>query len=334
LQNDVDKNKNRKKSVKNRPKSGNKVKINNKKSNNVFNVIKNYHKQYKPRPKTGNKFKSNNAYSNINKKENEIPVDNNSNVSKRNTKNNFYQTEKENILKNIQDLEMQKNIKINELMIQREKNDYINNENELNNNNSNFENYKNNIYEISNFPNKNKNISKSENLNQNVMNLNNNIVYNPIQFNIVNNLNPSVLNYQDKIQVLNDLNKNIGEFTSSIPKLVNKVNETLNKIYGNTDNPIKNAINKHPLVMVTSKATHKMIKSNIDVITEGLIEDLLFDCVYDLNAIDDEKKRREERKIFSENLQKTFNNLNLIYNNEEYIGNNYNIINGGRNNIV
>ena len=108
LQNDVDKNKNRKKSVKNRPKSGNKVKINNKKSNNVINIINNYHKQYKPRPKTGNKLKSNNANNNINKKENEIPVNNNSNVSKSNTKNNFYQTEKENILKNIQDLEFSK----------------------------------------------------------------------------------------------------------------------------------------------------------------------------------------------------------------------------------
>ena len=335
LQNDVDKNKNRKKSVKNRPKSGNKVKINNKKSNNVLNIIKNYHKQYKPRPKTGNKLKSNNANNNINKKENEIPIDNISNVSKNNTKNNFYQAEKENILKKIQDLEMQKNIKINELMNQREKNeernDYFNNVNGYNNNI--FENYKNNINEISNYP--NKNISKSENLNQHVMNLNNNIVYNPIQFNIMNNINPNVLNYQDKIQALNELNNNIGKFTSSIPKLVNKVNETLNKIYGNTDNPIKNAINKHPLVIVTSKATHKMIKSNIDDITERLIEDLLFDCVYDLNAIDDEIKRREERKNFSENLQKTYKNLNFICNKEEYIGNEYNIIsNGGRNNII
>ena len=335
LQNDVDKNKNRKKSVKNRPKSGNKVKINNKKSNNVLNIIKNYHKQYKPRPKTGNKLKSNNSNNNINKKENEIPIDNISNVSKSNTKNNFYQAEKENILKNIQDLEMQKNIKINELMNQREKNeernDYFNNVNEYNNNN--FENYKNNINEISNYP--NKNISKSENLNQHVMNLNNNIVYNPIQFNIMNNINPNDLNYQDKIQALNELNNNIGKFTSSIPKLVNKVNETLNKIYGNTDNPIKNAINKHPLVIVTSKATHKMIKSNIDDIMERLIEDLLLDCVNDLNAIDNEIKRREKRKNLLENFQKTFKNLNFICNNEEYIGNEYNLIsNGGRNNII
>ena len=332
LQNDADKNKNRKKSVKNRPKSGNKVKINNKKSNNVINIINNYHKQYKPRPKTGNKLKSNNANNYINKKENEIPVNNNSNVSKNNTKNNFYQTEKENILKNIQDLELQKNIKINELMNQRERNDYINNESELNNN-KNFENYKNNIYEMSNYP--NKNISKSENLNQHVMNLNNNIVYNPIQFNIMNNINPNVLNYQDKIQALTDLNNNIGKFTSSIPKLVNKVNETLNKIYGNTDNPIKKAINNHPLVIITSRATHKTIKSNIDAITEGLIEDLLYDCVYDLNAIDDEKKRREERKNFSENIFQIFNNLNAISQNEVDIGNHYNINNGGRrNNII
>ena len=117
--------------------------------------------------------------------------------------------------------------------------------------------------------------------------------------------------------------------------MVNKVNETLNKIYGNIDNPIKNAINKHPLVIVTSKATHKMIKSNIDDIMERLIEDLLLDCVNDLNAIDNEIKRREKRKNLLENFQKTFKNLNFICNNEEYIGNEYNLIsNGGRNNII
>ena len=217
-------------------------------------------------------------------------------------------------------------------MNQRERNDYINNESE-HNNNKNFENYKNNIYEMSNYP--HKNISKSENLNQHVMNLNNNIVYNPIQFNIMNNINPNVLNYQDKIQALTDLNNNIGKFTSSIPKLVNKVNETLNKIYGNTDNPIKKAINNHPLVIITSRATHKTIKSNIDAITEGLIEDLLYDCVYDLNAIDDEKKRREKRKNLLEKLFQTSNNLNAICQNEVDIGNHYNINNGGRtNNII
>ena len=317
LQNDVDGNKNRKKLVKNRPKSGSKVKINKRNSNNVINVIKNYHKQFKPRSKTGNKFKSSNIKSNTNKKENEIPV-NNSNASKTNTKNNFYQAEKEKILKNIQELEMEKNRKINELMNQRERNDLFNNENEYNNNN--YENIKNNFNKMNNYP--KRNISRSVNANQNVMNLNNNIVYNPIQFNIMNNLNPNALNYQDKIQVLNELNNNIGKFTSAIPNLVNKVNEALNKIYGNTDNPIKNAINKNPLVIMASKATHKMIKSNIDDIIERLIEDLLIDCVYDLNAIDYEIKRREERKNLSNNLMKTFNNLNLIYNNEVNIGNN------------
>ena len=326
LQNDLDdnKNKNKKKVDKKRPKSGNKLKIKkNSNKNNVFNIINNYYKPYKSRPKTGNKLKNKNNISYKKKEiENEIPVNNQYNSSKNTTKNNFYQNEKEKIIKNIQDLEIQKNIKINELMNQ---NNDINNNYINGNNNYNFETYKKSFNE-NYYSNPNNNISKSASLNQNSNSLNvNNIIYNPVQYNIIENLNPKVLNYQDKMQVLTELNNNIAKFSNGIPKLVNKVNDALNKIYGNTDNPIKKAINNHPFVILASKSAFQMIKSNSDAIIEGIIDDLLLDCVFDLQDIENAQKERLNRDNLRVFLNEAMNNLNIISQNEKEILNNYNI---------
>ena len=325
LQNDLDENNNDKKNkIKKRPKSGNKIKFNRKKSNknnNIFNMINNYYKPYKSRPKTGNKLKNKNNNS-IHKKtiENEIPV----NSSKNSTKNNYYQNEKANLIKEIQDLENLKNIKRNEII---EQNNNLNNEDNFNLN----YNYKTNSLNRSNslntniIPSINQNQNKNQSLNQNVMNYNN-IIYNPVQFNIVKNINPKTLNYQDKMQILTELNNNISKFTSGIPKLVNKVNQTLDKIYGNTDNPIKKAINNHPFVALASKTAFQMIQANSDIMIEEMIDDLLVDCVYDLQQIEDAKKENLRRNNLMMFIHDTINKLNQISQNEQEILNNYNII--------
>ena len=69
-------------------------------------------------------------------------------------------------------------------------------------------------------------------------------------------INTQILNFQDKVQNLTELNNNIAQFTSGIPKLMNKVNEALNKIYAKIDDPIKKAINNHPFVIMAAKARH------------------------------------------------------------------------------
>ena len=315
LQGDLDDKNAKKNKNKKRPKSGNKVilKKNKQNNNNIFNIIKNYYKPYKSRPKTG---KKNNSIQNNQTIENEIPVEPN-NSSKNTTTNNYYQKEKEKILKNIQNLENQKNDKINEIIEQTNK---INNSsNNINIYNSNRP-IPNQLYysQISN----NGNINN--NLNQNInYNINNGFPY-PAQINIMNNVNIRALNYQEKIQILSELNNNISKFTSGIPKLVNKVNQTLDKIYGNTDNPIKKAINNHPFVLMASKSAYQMIEKNSDILIEAMIDDLLFDCVDDLQNIEETQKRIKKRNDFYMFMYQAKNNLEAIKEKEKRILDNYN----------
>ncbi len=315
MQGDLDDKNAKKNKNKKRPKSGNKVivKKNKQNNNNIFNIIKNYYKPYKSRPKTG---KKNNSIQNNQTIENEIPVEPN-NSSKNTTTNNYYQKEKEKILKNIQNLENQKNDKINEIIEQTNK---INNSsNNINIYNSNRP-IPNQLYysQISN----NGNINN--NLNQNInYNINNGFPY-PAQINIMNNVNIRALNYQEKIQILSELNNNISKFTSGIPKLVNKVNQTLDKIYGNTDNPIKKAINNHPFVLMASKSAYQMIEKNSDILIEAMIDDLLFDCVDDLQNIEESQKKIKKRNDFYMFMCQAKNNLEAIKEKEKRILDNYN----------
>ena len=113
---------------------------------------------------------------------------------------------------------------------------------------------------------------------------------------------------QDKAQILTELNNNIAQFTSGIPKLMSKVNEALNKIYANTDNTIKKAINNHPFVIMASKATHKAIKNNIGNIVENIIDDLIMELKQDLDDIDE----KERKRILMDNFGKTKMKLNAL----------------------
>ena len=318
LQNDLDDNKNKKLMKNKRPKTGNKGKYSKKKNNKnnaLNNIINNYYKPYKQRPKTGNKLKNKNN-SNLNQKviENEIPVNNN-NSSKNKTLNNDYKKEKEKLLKNYQDLEIKKNIKINEL------NEIRNNINNINTNNNSY----NFIYDNNNFNNINdknnyiKNISKSVNVNILYPNMK---YQNPPKSNnidLIKNVNYIFFNYQEKIQILNELNNNISKFTSGIPKLVNKVNQTLEKIYGHTDNPIKKAINNHPFVILASKTNYQMIQNNSEIIIEKMIDDLLIDCVFDLQFIDYERKKIQKKKYLNNYIYEANKVINKIIQNEKEI---------------
>ena len=125
-------------------------------------------------------------------------------------------------------------------------------------------------------------------------------------------INTQILNFQDKAQNLTELNNNIAQFTSGIPKLMNKVNEALNKIYSNTENPIKKAINNHPFVIMASKVAHQSIKKNIGTIVEDIIDDLVLELKNELDDIDEQK-----RKFYlMNNFEDAKNKLNEIKMNE------------------
>ena len=93
---------------------------------------------------------------------------------------------------------------------------------------------------------------------------------------------------------------------------MNKVNEALNKIYANTDDPIKKAINNHPFVIMAAKATHQTIKNNMDNIVEGIIDDLIGEMTNDLNDIEE----KEKKNIFMNNCGKIQKQLNALKHDE------------------
>ena len=173
------------------------------------------------------------------------------------------------------------------------KNNEINNNNNKNETTNNYVNHNNpnNIIPI-------QNISNSPNI----------ILTGPQYLNFNPSINTNILNFQDKAQILTELNNNIAKFTSGIPKLVNKVNEALNKIYANTENPIKKAINNHPFVIMASKATHHTIKKNIDNIVENIVDELIGEMKDELNDIE----RKENKNIMLNNCGKIQKKLNSI----------------------
>ena len=285
--------------VKKRPKSGVKnIKknigyINN---NSPYINIKKYFDKYNKKNKRS--LTSNKYIKKTEKKiENEIPVSSSKKNSKKSTKSNYYKNTKEKIMEKLKDIEIQKQNKLNEILELQQNN--IENNNKSTNNNIN------NINVLNNIP---PNII---NPSQNVPNISNssNIIFTGPQYvNYNPSINTNILNFQDKAQILTELNNNIAKFTSGIPKLMNKVNEALNKIYANTDNPIKKAINNHPFVIMASKATHHSIKKNIDNIVESIIDDLVMEMKNELDDIEE----KEKKIILMNNFGKVQNKLNVL----------------------
>ena len=269
----------------------------NRGSNSICKNIKKYfekNNKKNKRPMTSNKYKM----KTVKKIENEIPVSFTNYNSKKSTKNNYYKNTKDKILEKIKDLEVQKENKLNEIIDLHNKNN-INN-NQINNINP-------------------TNINQIQNI-QNIPSTQNIIFSSPQYLNYSPLINTNILNFQDKAQILTELNNNIAKFTSGIPKLVNKVNEALNKIYANTENPIKKAINNHPFVIMASKATHKAIRNNIGNIVENIIDDLILEIKDDLDDIEE----KEKKNIFMKNLGFAKNKLNELKKDEIIILKKYN----------
>ena len=277
---------------KKRPKSQIKNKSKTSNNNSICKNIKKYfdkNNKKNKRPMTSNKYN----IKTVKKIENEIPVSSSKKNSNNSTKNNYYKNSKDKIIDKLKELELQKQNKLNEIL-------------ELQNqNNNNKQNINNIIHNSNNINYINPNIINPV---QNIPNPQNIIMTGPQYLNFCPSINTNILNFQDKAQILTELNNNISKFTSGIPKLINKVNEAVNKIYGNTENPIKKAINNHPFVIMASKATHKAIKNNMGNIVENIIDDLIMELKQDLDDIDE----KERKRILMDNFGKTKMKLNAL----------------------
>ena len=175
--------------------------------------------------------------------------------------------------------------------------------------------------------NNNKNINKKNNVikTKNKINdipINNIDNINEINFdNIDKLLSAENLSFQDKINILTDINKNIDNYYNNMPIIVDQVKTSLNQLYDKEidQNNFRKEANKIPFIAMASKAAYQIIQSNNDKIIEEIIDELLYDCSYDLSIIDKTKKNILKKQQLINGLDSVKNNINNLKKNEEDI---------------
>ena len=169
--------------------------------------------------------------------------------------------------------------------------------------------------------NKKNNIIKTKNKINDIP-INNIDNINEINFdNIDKLLSAENLSFQDKINILTDINKNIDNYYNNMPIIVDQVKTSLNQLYDKEidHNNFRKEANKIPFIAMASKAAYQIIQSNNDKIIEEIIDELLYDCSYDLSIIDKTKKNILKKQQLINGLDNVKNNINNLKKNEEDI---------------
>ena len=208
--------------------------------------------------------------------------------------------------------------------ISKSKNQEYNNINEINfdffnNNDNSYNNINNNNINKNNNIN-NKKVMKNNYINDLLINNDNNI--NEINFDKIDQLlSGENLNFQDKVNILTEINKNLDNYYKEMPALVEQVKTSLDKLYENEigGNNFRKEANKVPFVAMASKAAYQIIQSNNDIIIETIINELLSDCASDLNIINKKKKHLLEKQQLINQLNLVKDNINIFTKNEEDI---------------
>ena len=164
----------------------------------------------------------------------------------------------------------------------------------------------------------NSNKDKGKVLNNNYINnindlLNNNQKnINKIKFDDLDKLlSAENLTFQDKINILSELNNYLDDYYKDIPEFIGQVQLSLEKLYENSQNNFRKEVNKVPYIAMASKAAYQVIQTNNHQIIENIIEELLYDLICDLNIIDQRKKKLSGKKQLVKELGKAQNNINV-----------------------
>ena len=193
----------------------------------------------------------------------------------------------------------------------------------------------NKIKKINNKKNKNKVSNKKNEINiKNDVDIinNNNLLLNldlddnnnneEINFdNIDKLLSSEKINFQDKINIISELNKNIDKYYQAMPILVNQVQDSLDKIYKNNayDENFRNEANKVPYISMASKAAYQIIQTNIDSIIENLINELIYDTALDIHDIIMKKEYLNKKNELVDKFHEVKNNIDDILGQEKNI---------------
>lgn len=131
------------------------------------------------------------------------------------------------------------------------------------------------------------------------------------------------LTFQDKINILTELNKEIDKYSERMPLIVEQVKNSLDQLYKDEENAggsnFRKEANKIPYIAMASRAAYHIIQSNYDEIIEKMVDELLYDCVNDLNIINHRKEQQKKKQIFINNLQLFQDNIDHITKDEEKI---------------
>ena len=203
---------------------------------------------------------------------------------------------------------------------------------------------------------KNKDKDKDKSGNENKVKTNNYVKASPTKRNdkkdlkglIDNNINfenldkllsAENLTFQDKINILTELNKEIDNYSEKIPIIIEQVKNSLDQIYEDENkaggNNFRKEANKIPFVAMASRAAYHIIQSNYDEIIEKMIDELLFDCANDLNIIHHRKEQQIKKQDLIANFQLLQDNIENMKKNEETIRERSNglVINNNNQNI-
>ena len=177
--------------------------------------------------------------------------------------------------------------------------------------------------------NKSNKIKKKENVKS--INKNNNNLILDIELDENNNginydnidklLSSEKLNFQDKINIISELNKNIDKYSKEMPIIINQVKDSLDKIYKPNNNDINftKEVNKVPYIAMASKAAYQIIQTNMDSIIEKIINELLFESALNLDEINKKKLYLFKKQELVKEINLAKNNLNDIIGQEKNI---------------
>ena len=134
-------------------------------------------------------------------------------------------------------------------------------------------------------------------------------------------LSSEKINFQDKINIISELNKNIDKYSNAMPLIINQVQNSLDKIYKNNkiDSNFRKEVDKVPYIAMASKTAYQLIQTNIDFIIEAIINELLLGCALDFKEIRQKKLYLIKRYEMVKEFDLAKNNLNDILGKEKNI---------------
>ena len=140
--------------------------------------------------------------------------------------------------------------------------------------------------------------------------LNSKNIENKIAGDIISQQNFDKFVKMNKFDMLDSLNKEIDRYNKGIPQLMEKVESTIDKI---------NKVNifdekTHPIIKMASKQSGVLVHLHLDELIGLIIDDLLFECVEELEKIEEINNKKEQKRQLKNFVSSYYQNFELLKN--------------------